>query len=476
MRRASLAARLITLLSLCGIILAIPGVFAFWTYGGVSRFDSEEIPVKVDIITLNEYLPEIYIYNMEAVSTTGSNQTVFAYPETTSHTSFQAAKKGDTALYRITVYNRYTERYAYLATEWINTENITFKLYTDQACSSVMTRKTELPAATVNPESGVKTEGSLTFYLKITASKSATPTTKLNFLFDRYEDVPNPDDTSTDVGSESAIDNALDAFEAILDDNSTGGKHEQLDNILDNGTLLSSVGLANGTYVGNVPGASTFSGVNDAFSQALKDLNTLMGDLTINIDGQEYKVYYLVSKENVDGNVNSGDADGKEYVIYMTTNALNSTRNPANVSATVFTSYNDSKDWYVIGDTYKGKSPVCSYNLGFEFLSGSFKTSKWSSTESYYGLDTGASLNAILNQAATSELLNALQTQIQAADSIVNHPRYTTIYTQESRNNLETVLQLAKSIYASGSSATAATVETVTRALTDAIAALEDTV
>jgi hypothetical protein len=119
---------------------------------------------------------------------------------------------------------------------------------------------------------------------------------------------------------------------------------------------------------------------------------------------------------------------------------------------------------------------VCGYNTGWTWASGSFSTSSWKSTETYYGLASGASLNAILSKATTSELLNALQTQIQAADSIVNHPRYTTIYTQESRNNLETVLQLAKSIYASGSSATAATVETVTRALTDAIAALEDVV
>lgn len=473
MRRASLAARLITLLSLCGIILAIPGVFAFWTYGGVSRFDTEEIPVKVDIITLNEYLPEIYIYNMEAVSTTGSNQTVFAYPETTSHTSFQAAKKGDTALYRITVYNRYTERYAYLATEWINTENISFALYTDQACSSVMTRKTELPAATVNPESGVKTEGSLTFYLKITASKSATPTTKLNFLFDRYEDVPNPDDTSTDVGSESAIDKALNAFEAILDDNSTGGKHKQLDDILTDGNVFA--GLASGTFVGNVPGADDWAWINKYFAQALTNLGTLFGDLSTNIDGKEYAVYYLISKTNADGNSATGDANGNEYVIYMTTDPLSRGGSQAIVYATVFTSY-DKNDWFEIGETYAGQSTVCEYNTGWTRLSGSFSTSSWKSTETYYGLASGASLNAILNQTATSELLNALQTQIQAADSIVNHPRYTTIYTQESRNNLETVLQLAKSIYASGSSATAATVETVTRALTDAIAALEDVV
>ena len=136
------------------------------------------------------------------------------------------------------------------------------------------------------------------------------------------------------------------------------------------------------------------------------------------IEGEEEEVKFLLKRENIDGNTATGGAQtlnyrdnngqqsvtGWEMVMYMTTEDLVRDKGfwgipqttYKTVYAIVFTSYDGGVTWEQLGEMYKGEAQVVRYD-GWSG-DGSFTTDKWRSTEVYYGVAKGASIEALLEK------------------------------------------------------------------------------
>lgn len=186
------------------------------------------------------------------------------------------------------------------------------------------------------------------------------------------------------VDSETeAVDVVHDKFLDILNTTST---YETLVDVLDNKYDGSQEWTSN--YVGNVGNATS----DDALA-----VNTLFaGQLQLVIDGQTKPATVLIKHENLDNNRNTGDdyvavnknnqgspfyGYGCEMTLYLTTDDLDQKNGWAPVYVSVFTCDRDENgnivgDWYLIGETYKGRANIVGYN-GESGGTGSFVTDNW---------------------------------------------------------------------------------------------------
>lgn len=210
------------------------------------------------------------------------------------------------------------------------------------------------------------------------------------------------DDVTNDITVELAMgspkynaSNALSQFDKILNneliDEETGETIDSL-SILENAMDNTSNGR-NETYIAN-------------FKTAPPDdqnaLNELFGELiNVNLNGVEVEMSILVKRLNLDGDV-TGDENGNEMIVFMTSNTLDNTNETADaylsftdkyrvflwdrtneltfryalVYCAVFTKFTDSDTWEQIGDMHAGYAFICDYYNG-EIGSGSFNTDTW---------------------------------------------------------------------------------------------------
>ena len=266
-------------------------------------------------------------------------------------------ENSSTATIQVTVFNNANQVYAFNAVKYLSeaysNENIVFVL-------SGIERRQEIAVGEY-----------LTFDVVFSFKDGkAVSNTVLDSAIS-FEFLP-PSEIPEDEG-QVAVNGALEQFKNIVNnivaENSFQTLIDQMNDYRNNGR-------DNESYIGNVDGAS------NGDIALIEEL--FQGNLELNINGVDTEVTILIKKENVDGNTATGDADGNEMSIYLTTDNLQKqsifqSRN-AVVYASVFTSYDDGETWAQLGDLYEGKAPVIGYN-GSRLGDGSFNTDDWKSTD-----------------------------------------------------------------------------------------------
>ena len=241
----------------------------------------------------------------------------------------------------VTVFNNTGEVYGYNLMKYVEGE-YTFDNPNIQVTTS-MQKKHE--AWKIEPG------GYLTFPVTFSyADGASTANPVLNsvieFEFLPFDEIP-------DNQEETTVINAMDRFEAILNDPVEHGKLQEYMND-------TSIDRWSTSYISNVPGA------NNTDKAAVEGL--FAGNLHIMLDGQQTDVKIMIKREN-ENNSYSGD----EMVIYMTTDPLDTRGKNAVVYRCIYA--NNNGTWIRISDVQAGTAPVVSY-FGISGT-GSFNTDKW---------------------------------------------------------------------------------------------------
>lgn len=338
-------------------------------------------------------LPPIYIASVTPQSGTFTNE--FSFGTTMKSTLVLNASASSTCVVAVTVKNRASVDYGYNATiseiengSW-SSANVTYGIYSDAACTKRLAKKTVL-----SPETTTAGANGLTFYIKFAYKSGYSPSSAHTLRAIFNFDFKTPIDSIID---DAAVDNAVDQFNDILNDHIGNVDYNKLVNAMNNAGEDRNI-----SYMGNVSGA------------AAADIATIEmlfeGQLSVNIDGQQKNVKFLLKRENIDGNTATGGAETMEYrdgygnqsvtgwemVMYMTTETLSSYYSWKTVYAIVFTSYDGGQTWVQIGEMFEGEARVCDYEGGWG--SGSFNTDTWRSTKGYYNLGTRQSIEKLVQK------------------------------------------------------------------------------
>ncbi|MBQ3047266.1 MAG: hypothetical protein IJD54_04375 [Clostridia bacterium] len=186
----------------------------------------------------------------------------------------------------------------------------------------------------------------------------------INFQFLPLDELPEEE--------QIAVNGALVQFDNIINDINQQGTLDTLINQMDN---HQNNDRYDDSYIGNVGGAS------DQDVELLDEL--FQGNLSINIDGVDTEVTIIIKRQNVDNNLSTGDANGREMAIYMTTDDLQKDSwfgtSTAPVFVSVFSSDDSGESWYQVGEMYQGTATIKQYN-GYPG-SGSFDTDTWKATD-----------------------------------------------------------------------------------------------
>ena len=313
------------------------------------------------------------VFITDAVKTEGSAEINGYYG--TVLTSSVSVENSDTVI-RITVYNNSNYTYVF--------NGVLF----DEAAYSNLDIKFELSGIIKGDEiEGGKYKTFDVIFSPAKASLSSTDLSSvLNFQFVPHEDyIP-----------EIAVSGALDQFEKILN---TKIDYDELIEYMND---TANTGRPNSSYIGNVVGA------NSKDSSALNEMFTHEGEnmLVLDINGEKTNVTAMIKRENVDGNASTG-ASGDEMTIYMTAADLTKISAWGNRSVTVyaavFTKYSEDGDWEPVGQMYEGKANANNYEGSWFGAINSFNTDTWKSSLEYYGVSSGATIEALTQAAKAAE-------------------------------------------------------------------------
>ena len=329
------------------MVLSTVGVYATWKYSAPTT-SSNVLKVGADL--------KQTVYITEAAYSTGNGSiTINGYKETNFNSMVTLTSANSSSVtVNVAVYNNANETYAFNAVKYLS-EN-----YSN--ADIICTLSTLKHGDKIAP--GETLEFDAVFKFKNNkASTDTVLTSILNFEFLPLDELP--------AEEVIAVSGALGQFKDIINNISTADSFKTLINQMND---YANNDRNDDSYIGNVNGAS------DADIALLDEL--FQGNLTINIDGVDTEVTILIKREDVDGNANTGDADGNEMSIYMTTHDLQKdswfATEKAPVYVSVFSSDDDGENWYQLGDMYEGTATIKRYDgwMG----SGSFDTDTWRST------------------------------------------------------------------------------------------------
>ncbi|MBE5754927.1 MAG: hypothetical protein E7340_06335 [Clostridiales bacterium] len=341
-------------------VMSVPGVYATWKYTVDSTVNYQDTNFNVGITEYKWVAPStastvVYITNVEKKSGDGS-VIINGYQSTylsTTKTLLNNAYSSITL--SITVYNSSTtDDYAFNAVKYTSEQydnnNIGYTLIG-------LAREDRVPKGEY-----------LTFDVKFAFSNTSNRSNLVlnSVMFYEFiiaEELPEE--------GEIAVSGALTQFKAILNNVVAKDSYNQL---IDQMDKYDENNRHNSSYIGNVSGAST----NDVELLG----NLFGGNLKMNINGEEVPVKAMIKRENLDDNTNTGDANGNEMTIYLTTDTLQKgfleSNKTAVVYATVFTSSDDGQTWTQIGGMYQGTATINAYSGGTMFnTGGSFNTDTW---------------------------------------------------------------------------------------------------
>lgn len=189
-----------------------------------------------------------------------------------------------------------------------------------------------------------------------------------------------------------AVSGANAVFMDILNNPEKLEKFEStMDEVPTESFLIWEIETRDDSYISNAGGAaeSDYEYINGLFE----------GNMTTFIPNEngelvETEMTIFIKRSDVDNNPNTG-TNGKEMILFMTADELNSSGASAVVYAYVYTRYNydsegnpiENAQFELIGEMFEGTATVCDYRGGNG--TGSFTTNSWKHTRDYYGLLAG---------------------------------------------------------------------------------------
>lgn len=295
----------------------------------------------------------VFISNVVA----GSNNVIInGYVSTTLNSTVTLTNSNNASeTMTITVYNNSNVVYGFNAVKYM----------IDETSSAYDNENIQYNLLDLERRQAVQPKSYLTFNVSFTyvdskASSNKTLNSILNYEFLPLDLIPEDEE-------EIAVNGVLERFEQILNTPLDSKRlTDQMDDYSNNDRYDDS-------YTGNVVGASP---------EDVALLNELfVGNLTMNINGKVENVTILIKREDVDGKSTTGDAEGNEMTVYMTTDPLSRRYGSAIVYAGVYTKKTSNSSWSIIGSMYEGECDIKSYS-GLPWGTGSFDTDTWTSTNS----------------------------------------------------------------------------------------------
>ncbi|MBR6680446.1 MAG: hypothetical protein IKL59_04215 [Clostridia bacterium] len=390
--------------------IALSFAFVFMAFGYASLTDDLSIEGSGQLV------PKEGFFISDVVQASGSggsfDEQACMFVDTTVNSTVNVGQN-ETVILDITVFNNTDVEYGYDAVmrpasdgqNYVYTnEGIIFRLHG-------LKRPHTVDGVMDNDVTRIAVGATYTFQIEFYHDPDYTGTVQtglqsvLNFIFKPFEEI-DPDQST------APIEGALDQFASILNN---GTDYNALTNEMANnygGGLLDSANTL--TYVGNVAGSK------EDDTETLEKL--FNGQLRINLDGKDTDVTVMIKRENVDGNTTTGDhytysdwrgrettVSGCEMTLYMTSaqykdesgKYILQNGDTVTVYAVVFTRQ-ATGEWYQLGDMYKGQTTVNGYEAPWYTGSGSFNTDNWRSSETYYNVGSGATIEAI-----TSAFMNS---------------------------------------------------------------------
>lgn len=328
-------------------VLSTVGVYATWQYSAPAQTENS--------FGVNMAMPQTVYITKATVGNGNGSMTINGYIQTKfdSEVTLTAANTSTKSV-TIRVYNNANETYAFNAIKY-TTDNYS---NADIECTLPVLKHGDEIAP------GEYLEFVVTYkYKNNKASSNRVLDSIINFEFLPVDELPTEE--------EIAVSGALEQFENIINNIVTNDSFETLIKQMED---YANNDRNDDSYIGNVSGAS------DADTALLEDL--FQGNLTLNINGVDTEVTIIIKREDIDGNAQTGDSNGNEMSIYMTTDDLQKNSwfgtEKAPVYVSVFSSDDDGESWYQLGSMYEGTATIKRYDgwMG----SGSFDTDTWRST------------------------------------------------------------------------------------------------
>lgn len=317
----------------------------------ISGFVNIDIPTPTGI-----YITNVEVYNTAYINTSLSTYEYFL--PTNLKSNVTASRENAYITYAITVYNNSNVTYWYLGIDKSNDYGTNNLIGTQNGITIVTKDHASSNSDAFDASDWVPPMTERTFYATYNFGKNASLSSLLvNFKFGLH------------------MDSVQDSFLKILNDKNSQYGYYYLADAFDTAYSENST-----KTIGNV-------------GKDAEVFDNLFGpNLTINVDGVNVPVTVMVTRENVDNNLSSGDAyknttnagtTGCEYTVYITVDDLDNPGSKATVYAVSYTCKNGV--WYMIGELYEGTATIQDYQRkdesGYE---GSFDTGTWIASEKEY--------------------------------------------------------------------------------------------
>ncbi len=353
------------------------GVFSFLFCFMTIGFSAISSPIEIKGTVQSKAQTGVFITETSNLTgTNGGTSNIISYVGSSISVDVVLPSKNSVAKSEITVFNSMEETYAYNATIYLESA------YSNPNIKYALTNKTNGDVLshgdTVDSKSFYAFDISFSFADGYNPSGEETLQALLNIDFVPLSEIPEED--------EVAVTGVLGQFDSIL--NNKSNTTDSFNVLLSQMNDYNSNDRANGSYIGNVTGSSV---------QDVETLESLFeGQLSLNINNVPTEVTVLIKRENLDGDKSTGDENGNEMTIYMTTSDLKSMLSRVTVFASAYTRQDANSEWVQIGEMFEGRARTNGYD-GSLFGTGSFNTDTWESYYAYNGIKSGATIEELVN-------------------------------------------------------------------------------
>ena len=323
----------------------------------------------------------VYIKDVQIVSATNALNAECDHVLPTNHVStVDASHSGGYVTYKITVHNNTDITYWYIGQRYEEGFHQNALLAADGGISVATKDHIDDSSQNFNEEDWVPPQTERDFYVTYTYGANAQDLcrTMINFFFD------------------IRIDAVHDEFLAVLNNVRSSGSYEYLKTILDqqyaqNGSMSISTESHPEVFAG------------------------LFESLTVDIDGVEKQASVVIRRENLDGDVTTGDTysnsgpNGCEYTLYITVEPLT----PGTTPTVYAIAYSEGasgmgSNWYQVGELYEGTAPIKA--------DGSIDYENWTAVPKTYEIADGIEYKVAAPNGDQYDIMKTMEQLISAAD------------------------------------------------------------
>lgn len=326
----------------------------------------------------------VYITAVEQVRSSGVNISDCSFSHPTNHkTTVDSTQNGGWVTYKVTVFNNDDLTYWYVGPRYLPEYGNNSLLGSYGGVTIVTKDHISDSSGTFDNNDWIPPQTERDFYVTYKYDSNAQAVTELmiNFHFD------------------IRLDAVHDEFVSILNNVFSPTSYDDFSEIFDQ------------LYIESSKTAITTESHPDVFAKYFPDL-------MVNIDGTEKKASVVIRRENLDGDVTSGDDystgphKGCEYTLYITVEPLTPGTNPT-VYAIAYSCGADGMgdDWYQVGELYEGTAPVNS--------DGTINYSKWVATEKTYEIADGIEYKVAAPNGDQYDIMKTIEQLISAEDQDV---------------------------------------------------------